>query len=187
MRRDIAHYYERSLQDVFQAYEVVAREYFRQEPHLEPLYSMTFGLDYSFRYNMNGGAVTVRFMPYQNGTAVNVRYSIAQLFGARYGAHDRDMTENVEGFLGSPAYDIDIPVEVFLDPRNQVAVGPGPFYGAPQQPYPQQSYSQPQPQFQQPAPQPQPAPNLRSSYCPKCGGKLNPNDRFCPQCGEKIK
>ena len=176
MRRDIAHYYERRLEEVYAAYERVAREYFCQQPKLEPLYAMTFGLDYSFRYNMNGGAVTVRFMPYLNGTAVNVRYSIAQLMGARYGAHDRDMTDNVTGLLGSPAYDIDIPVEAFLDPRNQVVYNP-----QMQQPYPEPA---PQPA---PAPQPQSQQQTQYHFCPQCGGALNPNDNFCPQCGFKVK
>ena len=48
---------------------------------------------------MNGGACTVLLMPYKSGTAVNVRYSIAQLFGSRYNAYDEELTKNVVGIL----------------------------------------------------------------------------------------
>ena len=99
MRRDICHYYEADLQSVYNAYAKVAREKFGKDCEYHNGYKLSFALNFTFRYNMNGGACTIHFMPCQSGTAVNVRYSIAQLFGARYEAYDEELTKNVVEIL----------------------------------------------------------------------------------------
>lgn len=100
MRRDICHYYEADLQSVYNAYAKVAGEKFGKNCEFHNGYKLSFALNFTFRYNMNGGACTVHFMPCKSGTAVNVRYSIAQLVGARYNAYDEELTKNVVAHLG---------------------------------------------------------------------------------------
>ena len=113
MRRDICHYYEKDLRDVYNSYAKAARERFGKNCEYHNGYKMSFGLNFTFKYNMNGGVCVIHFMPHRTGTAVNVRYNIAQLFGARYAAYDRDLTEFVVSILGSTPIDIEIAVEVF--------------------------------------------------------------------------
>lgn len=100
MRRDICHYYEADLQSVYNAYAKVASEKFGKNCEYHNGYKLSFALNFTIRYNMNGGACTVHFMPCRSGTAVNVRYSIAQLLGARYNAYDEELTKNVVAILG---------------------------------------------------------------------------------------
>ena len=76
MRRDLAYFYERPINEVFAAFEQAANQRFGKDCKTEPCVRLTFGLNFSMKYNMNGGSVTAHFMPYQNGTAVNLRYSI---------------------------------------------------------------------------------------------------------------
>ncbi len=113
MKRDICHYYEKDIKDVYNSYAKAVKEKFGQNCEYHNGYKMSFGLNFSFKYNMNGGACIIHFMPYKTGTAVNVRYTIAQLFGARYKAYDRDLTEFVVSFLGTNPIDIEISSEVF--------------------------------------------------------------------------
>lgn len=150
MRRDLFHFYPRPVKDVFSAYQKAANERFGKNCRMEPYHTVSFGLNFSFRYNMNGGACTVHLIPYQNGTAVNVRYTIVQLAGARYGAYDKELTQYVDHILGVPARDIQLNADIFLLPQNQLT---------PSSPTPQAA---PAPALQAapaaPAPQPQAAP-----------------------------
>ena len=100
MKRDICHYYEADLQSVYNAYAKVASEKFGKNCKYHNGFKLSFHLNFTFIYNMNGGSCTIHFMPYNSGTAVNVRYSIVQLFGARYGAYDDALTKNVVEILG---------------------------------------------------------------------------------------
>ena len=194
MRKDIQYYFERNVADVFAAYDKAIQVLFSLDPHVEPFHTISFGLSFSFTYNMNGGACTIRFMPYDRGTAVNLRYSIVQLYGARYTDHSYDMLDFVEKELGTRAYSIEIPVEVFLDPRNQYVM---PAQQRPEYVYPEPQYQQPAPQpypQYQPQPQPEPAPapmpepqQPQYRFCPQCGNPLDPNSNFCPQCGFKVR
>ena len=174
MRRDVIHYYERNIADVYGAYKAAAMQKFGKNCREEPYHTLSFGLNYSFRYNMNGGACTVHFMPYNTGTAVNIRYSIAQLYGARYGAHDKEMSAFVTSVLGVPAMDLKIDPEIFLLEQNKVSAG---------------SYTPPAPSYQ-PAPaqpaQTYQAPSASPKFCAKCGAKLDPGAKFCGGCGNKI-
>lgn len=120
MRRDLFHFYPCPVKDVFSAYQKAANERFGKNCRMEPYHTVSFGLNFSFRYNMNGGACTVHLMPHQNGTAVNVRYTIVQLAGARYGAYDKELTRYVDQILGVPARDIQLNADSFLLPQNQV-------------------------------------------------------------------
>ena len=115
MRRDLAYFYERPINEVFAAFEQAANQRFGKDCKTEPCVRLTFGLNFSMKYNMNGGSVTAHFMPYQNGTAVNLRYSIVQAFGARYKAHAHDLTLFVNGILRVAGQPIQLDVDRFLD------------------------------------------------------------------------
>jgi len=198
MRRDLVHYFERDVVSVFEAYRAAAMQKFGKNCRAEPYHTLSFGLNYSMRYNMNGGACTVHFMRYGTGTAVNIRYSIAQVAGARYGAHDAELSSFVTAALGVPVQDLNVPPEVFLQEQNKTAAAPQPAYQQPLQQIrqPQQAaYQQPvrQPQqaaFQQPVRQPQQAafqqPVRPKIFCERCGTKIFPGARFCEKCGNRL-
>ena len=124
MRRDICLFYQQSVPVVFDAYIKAAKERFDKDCDVNPYYSLTFGLNFSLKYNMNGGACTVHFMPYNGGTAVNVRYSIAQGAAARYEAHNRDLTKSVAEYSNCQPTEAFIDVEEFLKPENQMHMRP---------------------------------------------------------------
>ena len=70
MRRDLVYFYPCPKDAVFNAFLRTANEKFGKNCKKDPNgNSISFGLNFSFRYNMNGGACTIHFMPYQNGTA----------------------------------------------------------------------------------------------------------------------
>ena len=113
MRRDICHFFQMPFQNVYQAYLDAAWQRFGKDCR-QTTYTIQFGLNMSLKYNMNGGSCTVHFMPYQNGTAVCLRYTIVQVAGARYKAFDGELSQYVCANLGAPLMDIDIPMETFL-------------------------------------------------------------------------
>ena len=114
MRADICHYYPKPVEDVYQAYKTAIKNLFKNDAGGDPYCSLVFGLSFSFKYNMNGGGCHIHFMPYLDGTAINVRYTIAQAVGAKYKAHDKDMCTAVSKLLGVEAKDVQINVEEFL-------------------------------------------------------------------------
>lgn len=123
---------------------------------------MSFGLNFSMKYNMNGGACTLRFMPCQNGSAVNLRFSIAQGFGARYEKYAQDLTDTAAQIIGTPEMLAQIDVEEFMKPANMVSVV------APVQPAPVSAQ----------------VPETSEKICAACGGNLKQEDRFCIFCGK---
>ena len=197
MRRDLVHYYERDIVSVFEAYKAAAMQKFGKDCRAEPYHTLSFGLNYSMRYNMTGGACTVHFMRYGTGTAVNIRYSIVQVAGARYGAHDAELSSFVTAALGVPVQDLNVPPEVFLQEQNKVTAAPQPAYRqvqqlvqpvqrpaqqVPQQTTPQvaqQQQTQRQPQTQQQSIRPK-------LFCDNCGTKIFPGARFCERCGKRL-
>ena len=131
-----------------------------------------FGLDYSFRYNMNGGSLTIHFMPYNNGTAIDMHYTVVQAFGARYQKHADDVLIFVNAALGAQAQPINISINEFL--AYETGVPSAPLNAAPQ---PQQ-VAQPVQQTAQSAPQ--------AKFCMNCGAPIAPNTAFCTNCGKKL-
>ncbi len=120
MKRDLFHYFESDVKSIYATYAKAAKEKFGKDCSETPYHTISFGLNYSFKYNMNGGACHVHFIPYKTGTAVGVRYTIVQMFGARYEAHDSDMTKFVEQELSVKATDVNIDMEEFLKDSNRV-------------------------------------------------------------------
>ncbi|MBO4540492.1 MAG: zinc ribbon domain-containing protein [Bacilli bacterium] len=97
MRRDVFHHYEEDLQTVFEAYaSALEKPPFKKKPYVEPFEMITFGIGYSFKFNMNGGSVHIHFAEKDGGTDVQVHFTILQLLGARYQAYDDLLTKAVE-------------------------------------------------------------------------------------------
>lgn len=120
MKRDLFCYYEADVKSVFNAFVKAANEKFGKDCSSTPYHTISFGLNYSFKYNMNGGACHIHFIPYDKGTAVGLRYTIVQMFGARYEAHYSDITKFVEKELGVLSSDININMEEFMDDSNRI-------------------------------------------------------------------
>ena len=199
MRRDICLVYQRHIHDVYNAYISSIKQCFDSECNATPYYVIGYGIGFSFRYNMNGGGCTIRLMPYNGGTAVNVRYTLAQWAGARYEAHNKELTKYVARELGCEPYEADIDAEEFLKPENQMSqplpqaqptyqpqYDPQPQYQAHMMPLPQPQ-PRPEPQYQaQPQPQVQPQIQPTVKVCDGCGAELKENAKFCSSCGKAV-
>lgn len=107
---------------------------------------------------MNGGCCTLHFMPYQDGTAVDARYSIVQLFGARYEANNDYLIDFVVSILRIRPTKANIPIETFLCSKNNVAIS-------------SQTSNQ----------------NYKEKYCSNCGNPVNSRDSFCSNCGKPLR
>ena len=125
MRRDLCYFYPLPVEQVYEAFVQAANQKFGKNCRVDPCKTINFGLNFSFKYNMNGGSMTLHFMPYQNGTAINLRYTIVQAMGARYKAHARDFTMFVNGILKSQGQLIRLDVNKFLEyEANAPSVAP---------------------------------------------------------------
>lgn len=120
MRRDLFHYFESDVKTVYATYVKAAKEKFGKDCSETPYHTVSFGLNYSFKYNMNGGACHIHFIPYKTGTAVGIRYTIVQLFGARYEAHDSDMVKFVEKEIGVKSTNIKIDMDELMKDSNRI-------------------------------------------------------------------
>ena len=118
MKKDICCFYPSDIASVFNAYQSAIAQKFTKSIQATPYHTISFPLAFSFKYNMNGGACTVHLMPHNDGTAVNVRYSVVQLVGARCKKHNQDMTAVVEKLLGVSAQEIQLDVETFLSAKQ---------------------------------------------------------------------
>lgn len=175
MRRDLVYFYPAPMKLVYDAFYNAANQRFGKDCKADPFKTLQFGLNYSFKYNMNGGSITAHFMPYQNGIAVNLRYTIIQAFGARYQKHAQDYTAYVDGLLNTKGALIQLPVEQFLDYESRTPSGV----------LPQQMPPQQQPVQQMP-PQPAPPQQAQPRFCTKCGAPVTVGSNFCTKCGNKL-
>ena len=167
MRRDICYYYQAPIAQVYQGYlSAAGNDQFRRECREEPYHTLTFGLNFSMKYNFNGGSCVIRFIPWQGGTAVNLRFSLAQAAGARYEWYDRDLTAAASAIIGVVAQPAKVPVDYFLDPANRVAANA--------------------PQPVAPAPAPAPKAEVAGTFCTECGRQLPDDAAFCCYCGTKV-
>lgn len=167
MRRDICYYFAAPVPKVYQGYLAAAgNDQFRRECREEPYHTLTFGLNFSMKYNFNGGSCVIRFMPWQGGTAVNLRFSLAQAAGARYEWYDRDLTAAASAIIGVVAQPAKVPVDYFLDPANRVVANA--------------------PQPVAPAPAPAPKAEVAGTFCTECGRQLPEDAAFCCYCGAKV-
>lgn len=163
MKRDFGFYVEATIEQVYQAYLMAAvNKPFERTCTQQPFHTISFGVNYSFKYNMNGGGCHIHFMPCGSGTAVNIRFSIAQLVGARCEKYAQDLNKAMQAFLPVVPRPATYDMDEFLKPENQVTPAVS----------------------QQPA---TPAPTApAASFCVNCGNPLAPNARFCAQCGTPV-
>lgn len=183
MRRDVMHFFMADVKTVYQAYLTAAQNKpFERTCEQRPFYSFQFGLNFSMKYNMNGGSCTLHFIPHQGGTAVNLRFSVAQLAGARYEAYDRDLTNRAIDILRIPAQTLRINVEEFLNQSNWVTPGSTQLPPAPVAPAPA-----PAPVAPAPAPVTPAQPAAGQKCCARCGSQLLPGARFCTRCGATVE
>lgn len=167
MRRDVCYYFPTDVKSLYDAYASAAvNPPFERECTFEPYHTINFGLNFSLKYNMNGGACILHFMPLPDGAAVNLHFVIAQAVGARYGAYAEDLTRQAAAILGLSPTPADIDPAVFENAVNKVTPAPAPA---------------PAPVS---APVEAPAPVVR--FCTRCGSPVNPGDRFCTRCGNKL-
>jgi hypothetical protein len=191
MRRDLCYFYPIPVEPVFNAFVQAANQKFGKQCKIDAYKTVNFGLNYSFKYNMNGGALTIHFMPYNNGTAIDMRYTIVQAFGARYQKHADDVLIFTNAVLGAQAQRIQLDINEFLAyetgvssaPLNTVPQPVQPPMQTPVQQAPvQQAHVQQAPVQQAPV-QPAAQPN----FCMKCGAPVVPNAAFCIKCGFKLR
>lgn len=182
MRRDIGFYVEADIQQVYNAYLNAAKNKpFERDCKEVPYHLIAFGVNASIKYNMNGGSCNIHLMPSGTGTAVNMRFSIAQAVGARYEKYAKDLNEAMLKFLPVAIREMTYNMDDFLNPNNQVT--PTSVPQAAPAPAPQAA---PAPQVITPAPQAAPAPRPAAKFCSQCGNPLDPGDRFCAQCGKPV-
>ncbi len=172
LRRDVGFYVEAPVQTVYQAYlNAATHEPFERDCKQEPFFSISFGVNFSFKYNMNGGACTLHFMPYGTGTAVNMRFSVAQLAGARYERYAEDLNRAMQAFLPVIPRPAQFNVDDFDKPENQVRTAAVPQQPTPVTVAPPVTVQQPQTTFK---------------FCTKCGNPLPMDARFCSKCGNAV-
>lgn len=118
MRRDVFHIYPARIDMVYNAYKRAAVEKFGKNPECKPYNTIVYGLNFSMKYNMNGGGLHIHLKPMQGSTAVALRFSVAQAVGARYGAYDRDMTLYVESILGVKSTPASLNINDFIQSKS---------------------------------------------------------------------
>ncbi len=183
MTHDICHYYPKTIEQVYSAYQRGIKQAFNKDAEGQHPHTLVFGLNFSFKYNMNGGGCHVHFMPYQNGTAVNVHYTIAQALGAKCKAHDKDLTREVERFLGASASDLHIDTAAFAQYKSNAA--------APATSATSATSATPAAPVTPVAPVAPDAPAApvapKAKFCSQCGSPFGETSLFCSNCGAKRK
>lgn len=164
MRRDIGFYIEANVQRVYQAYlDAATHKPFERSCNEEPWHTISFGVNFSMKYNMNGGTCHIHFMPWGNGTAVNMRFSLAQAMGARYERYAEDLNRAMQAYLPVTVQPAAYNMDDFLKPENQISSAPRPYVVAPAAPA---------------------APVALT--CAQCGSELAAGARFCSHCGAPV-
>lgn len=204
MRRDVCYTFNTDFVTLYNAYLQAAQQPpFERSCSENRPYSFSFGLNYSWKYNMNGGACTLHFMPRQNGSAVCLRFSMAQLGGARYESYADYLTEHVVKAINTPGRRCVIDMDEFLkaekpDPRAVAA--PVVPVQPPRDTHVTSATSATPPSSKKSCPschKEVPADSTFCCYCgekilrpqvfcTQCGTKAQDGDRFCCQCGHKL-
>lgn len=165
MRRDVSFFVQADLEKVYNAYlNAATHAPFERTCKQERPYSISFGVNYSFKYNMNGGACTIHFMPHGTGTAVIMRFSVAQLAGARYEKYANDLNKAMTAFLPASLRPASYLMEDFINYQNGASAGA--------------RKAAPAATAAPVAPQQTPC-----AFCSNCGKPLRPGSRFCAGCG----
>ena len=216
MRRDLCYFFPADIHSVYKAFLTAAQNPpFERTCTEETPFIFSFGLNFSWKYNMNGGAMTLRCMPYSNGTAVNLRFSIAQGAGARYEKYANNLLSYTVPILRVGAQPCKVPIESFMDfaegkqvvsQPTPAAIAPAPVVPEPVMPEPVVAQPapivvQPAPVVAQPAPvempvaTPAPAPAApvapvaatAGKTCSACGASVPEDAKFCSRCGASLE
>ncbi len=162
MKRDLGYYVEANIEQVFNAYLAAAsNEPFKRECTPYPFCSIFFGLHFSFKYNMNGGYCEIQLMPYGNGTAVNIHFSIIQAIGSRCEKYAQDLNSAMQGYLPVLCQPATYDLNLFLKYQDQFEQKPVP----PTSPVP---------------------PQAPARFCTNCGAPQATDARFCAKCGTPL-
>ena len=169
MRRDVCYIVDADVKSVYEAYLKAAQNPpFERTCKQEPYHTFNFGVNYSWKYNMNGGSCILHFIPYEGGTAVDLRFSLAQAGGGKCEQYAQDLTERVIPILGKTPRRGNVDINKFMDIRNKVCA---------------QAPAAPQAAPVAPAPAPA-APGIQ---CPNCGKSVSADSAFCSGCGTKLR
>ena len=159
MRRDICYYFDTDVKTLYNAYLTAASsEPFGRDCKKEPYHTLTFGLNFSMKYNFNGGSCILHFIPYNMGAAVDMRFVLAQGGGGRCGRYAEDLNSYAEKVLNLKGMIMQIPIELFVDDANKVVKGETVLNAVPQK---------------------------KEQHCINCGLILPAGSKFCPKCGTK--
>lgn len=201
MRRDISYTYACDVRRLYEAFlQAASKPPFERSCRQEPYHTLTFGLNFSMKYNFNGGSCTLHFAPYQNGAAVSMRFTLAQAAGARYEKYAQDLMNQVYQILGISGTLVQISVDYFLQENNKIhansmtqPVSPASARTIPAQP-PKAEPSckcavcgkaiDAQAKFCTHCGSP--ATKANNKFCGNCGAPASQGDLFCGQCGRKL-
>ncbi len=199
MRNDIGFYIEADVASVYNAYlKALKGEPFRKSCNEQPYHTISFGLNPSLRFNINGGSCHIHLMPHGVGTAVNIRFTVVQAVSPRYGKYAEILNNTFMKYLPVQPHPAKYNMDDFLRPENQVvpsnvaepACAPAPVAAEPAcapAPVAAEPACAPVPVAAEPACAPAPVvaePAVASAprFCGNCGAKLESNLRFCTQC-----
>lgn len=169
MRRDVCYVVDADVKSVYAAYLKAAQNPpFERSCKQEPFHTFSFGVNYSMKYNMNGGSCTLHFIPHGNGTAIDLRFTLAQAFGAKCEMYAQYLTDHAAAILGKTPRIGQVDINEFMNDRNKV------YEHAPVAP-------------QVAAAPVAPAPAASGIQCPNCGKTVAADSVFCSGCGTKLK
>lgn len=92
MTKDYQFYFDADVASVFNAYHSATVQQNNNIHQSTPPHSLSFGVKFSIKYNMNGGSCSATFIPCGNGTTVRLTIFIVQLIGARCEAYVKDLS-----------------------------------------------------------------------------------------------
>ena len=166
MREDVCYRFSADVQTVYGAYLKAAQSPpFERTCSQEPFHTFSFGVNYSMKYNMNGGSCILHFISYEGGSAVDLRFVIAQAWGAKCEKYAQELTDRAAALLGELPRRCSIPIDTFTNENNKVY-----------------AHKPVVPAASAPAPVPAP-----SAFCTNCGKAIGANDQFCAGCGTRLK
>lgn len=171
MKKNVCFYIEGDVKLIHNAYiNAASSRIFNRICKQEPFYKISFNLEFSFEYNINGGTCEIHLMPYGTGTAVLMHFSIMQLVGAQCESYANDLNRVMQSFLPVSIFSAAYAMEDFMNPMNQVR--PQPVIRSAQSAQPLSQSVQEQ--------------KSNGNLCSKCGNTLEKGSRFCDRCGSAV-
>lgn len=171
MIRDVCYFFETDVQSLYRAYlKAAGGEQFRGECGQEAYNSFAFGLNYPDVYNISGGVCKLSFIPYKNGSAVNISVSCEEA-DAKFGKFAEDLTQEVANLLCKAAYYINIAAEEFAKENSGAVQG---------------EEAEAKTDFQNTATSKPNSQLFIPRFCTNCGNALKEGTNFCSNCGAKI-